>query len=136
MKHVRCNHMTLNTGERMKSLFFFALLALVLTAAGCSMEPSDADLQSALEKSMVRTNESLNQTAQMFGGAGKALTDMIGKVEVHSVRKIGCVQAAGSPGYVCDFEVDMTVPIAGRSKKMEKARFVKGPEGWVIAESE
>lgn len=120
----------------MKSLFTFVLLALLLTAAGCSMEPSDADLKSAIEKSMSKTNESLNQTAQMFGGAGKALTDMIGQVEVHGVRKIGCVQADGSPGYVCDFEIDMTVPFAGRSKKMEKARFVKGPDGWVIAESE
>lgn len=108
--------------------------AFVLLAAGCSGEPSDADIRAALEKNIARNSESLNKTTQMFGGAGKFLTDMIGKAEIHSVRKIDCVAAKDAPGYVCDIELDMTVPLTGRKKDVTSARFVKGPDGWVVAE--
>jgi len=115
----------------MKSLLAALLAALALLAAGCSGEPSDADIRSALEKDMAKTAQSINKTTQMFGGAGKALSEMM-KTEIHAVKKIGCVESKDSPGYVCDFEVDMTAPVTGRGKETAKARFVKGPEGWVV----
>jgi len=117
----------------MKTLLAAALAVFLLFTAGCSGEPSEADIRAAFEKDITKSSESLNKTAQMFGGAGKAFTDMLGKAEIHSVKKISCVQATNEPGYVCDVEVDMTVPLTGRKKDMTQARFVKGPDGWVVA---
>lgn len=118
----------------MKMLHAALAAVLVLLLAGCLGEPSETDIRAALERNIAKNNESLNQTTQMFGGAGKILTDMIGKAEIHSVKKIGCVAAKDAPGYVCDVELDMTVPLTGRKKDMTTARFVKGPDGWVVAE--
>lgn len=118
----------------MKTAHAVLAALLVLLAAGCSGEPSDADIRAALEKNIAANSESLNKTTRMFGGAGQFLTDMIGKAEIHSVKKIGCVAAKDAPGYVCDVELDMTVPLTGRKKDMTSARFVKGPDGWVVTE--
>lgn len=107
-------------------------LVLLLFAVGCSGEPSEKDIRAALDKDAAKHSQALNQTAQVFGGAGKALTDMIGTMEIHAVKKIGCVEAKDAPGFVCDVEVDMTSPLAGRKKDMTSARFVKGPDGWVV----
>ena len=118
----------------MKMLHAALAAALALLLAGCLGEPSDADIRAALERNIAKNSESLNRTTQMFGGAGQFLADMIGKAEIHSVRKIDCVAAKDAPGYVCDIELDMTVPLTGRKKDMTSARFVKGPDGWVVAE--
>ena len=114
----------------MKYMMLVVLAAFSL--AGCSGEPSEADIKAAFEKDMAKTAQSLDDAGKMLGGVGKALTDSLGKMELHAVKKIGCAEAKDAPGFVCDVEVDMTVPLAGRSKEMATARFVKGPEGWVV----
>jgi hypothetical protein len=116
----------------MKTKILTALAAAALLIGGCAMEPSEADIKVALEKDIAKNAESIDSAGKMFGGAGKALTDAIGKPELHAVKKIGCVQAKDAPGFVCDIEIDMTSPLAGRGKDMATARFVKGPEGWVV----
>lgn len=116
----------------MNRLLTGLLSALLLFAVGCSGEPSEKDIRAALDKDAAKHSQALNQTAQVFGGAGKALTDMIGTMEIHGVKKIGCVEAKDAPGFVCDVEIDMTVPLTGRSKEMTSARFVKSPDGWIV----
>lgn len=116
----------------MKHVLSAILVTLLLVTFGCSGEPSEADIRSAFERDITKGSQSLNETAQKFGNAGKALTDMLGKTEIHSVKKIGCIAAKDAPGFVCDVEVDMTSPLAGRKKDMTSARFVKGPDGWVV----
>jgi hypothetical protein len=116
----------------MNALLTRLLCALLLFTVGCSGEPSEKDIRAALDKDAAKQSQALNQTAQMFGGAGKTLTDMIGTMEIHAVKKIGCVEAKDAPGFVCDVEIDMTVPLAGRTKDMTSARFVKSPDGWVV----
>ncbi len=116
----------------MRFMLTMALVAVSMLVAGCSGEPSEADIKAAFEKDMAKTAQSLDDAGKMFGGVGKALTDSLGKTELHAVKKIGCAQAKDAPGFVCDVEVDMTVPLTGRSKEMATARFVKGPEGWVV----
>ncbi len=108
------------------------LVAASLFAAGCSGEPSEVDIKTAFEKDMVKSAQSLDEAGKMFGGVGKTLTDSLGKMELHAVKKIDCAEAKDAPGFVCDVEVDMTVPLAGRSKEMATVRLVKGPEGWVV----
>jgi hypothetical protein len=116
----------------MKFMSTAALCALFLFAAGCSVAPSDADIKAAFEKDMAKTAQSIDEAGKIFGGVGKALTDSLGKTELHAVRKIDCKEAKDAPGFVCDVEIDMTVPFAGRSKEMATARFVKGPDGWIV----
>ena len=115
-----------------KSMPCALLAAVLLAVAGCAMEPSDADIRAALEKDIAKSAESIDSAGKIFGGAGKALTDAIGKPELHGVKKIGCTEAKDARGFVCDIEVDMTAPLAGRSKETTTARFVKGPEGWML----
>jgi hypothetical protein len=112
--------------------FMLLVVLAAFSLAGCSGEPSEADIKAAFEKDMAKTAQSLDDAGKMFGGVGKALTDSLGKTELHAVKKIGCAEAKDAPGFVCDVEVDMTVPLAGRSKETATARFVKGPEGWVV----
>jgi hypothetical protein len=109
-----------------------ALFTLFLLAAGCSVAPSEAEIKAAFEKDLAKTAQSIDEAGKIFGGVGKALTDSMGKTELHAVRKIDCKEAKDAPGFVCDVEIDMTVPFAGRSKEVATARFVKGPEGWVV----
>ena len=118
----------------MKFMLTGALLAVSLLTVGCSGEPSEADIRAAFEKDVAKTAQSLDQAGKMFGGVGKSFTDSLGKTELHAVKKIGCAEAKEAPGFVCDVEVDMTVPIAGRSKEMTTVRFVKGPDGWVVVQ--
>ncbi len=116
----------------MKFMLSVMLVAVSLFAAGCSGEPSEAEIKAAFEKDMAKTAQSLDEAGKMFGGVGKALTDSLGKTELHAVKKIDCAQAKDAPGFVCDVEIDMTVPLSGRSKETATMRFVKGPEGWVV----
>lgn len=118
--------------KKTKFLPAAVLCTLALIVVGCSRGPSEADIRAALEKDMAKTAQSIDEAGKIFGGVGKALTDSMGKTELHAVRKIDCKEAKDAPGFVCDVEIDMTVPFVGRSKEMTTARFVKGPEGWVV----
>lgn len=114
----------------MKYLPFFLLSFFLL--AGCLGEPSEKDLYSAVAKSLHQDTAALNEAGKVFGDAGKALTDMLVKKELHAVKKIGCVSANNAPGYMCDVELDVTVPVVGRTTESISARFVNGPDGWIM----
>jgi hypothetical protein len=53
---------------------------------------------------------------------------------VHGVKKVACAAAQGSAGFSCDIELDMTVPLAGRSKSVKSVRFVKASDGWQVSQ--
>ncbi|MEH3087910.1 MAG: hypothetical protein PGN26_15555 [Xylophilus ampelinus] len=91
--------------------------ALLLTA--CSGEPSSGDIEKVLQSGFAQFN------TQMAAFAGRGA-----KVEVHSIKKLGC-KADGSNAYVCDVEVDATNPMAGRTKNVSQLRLVKGSDGWM-----
>lgn len=114
----------------MKYLPLFLLPLFLL--AGCLGEPSDKDLYVAVEKSLNQDTAVLSEAGKALGDAGKTLTDLLVKKELHAVKKIGCVSAQNAPGYVCDVELDLTVPVMGRTKETISARFVNGPDGWVM----
>jgi hypothetical protein len=84
----------------------FALILLVgLTSvlAGCSREPSATDIEK-----MMRADAAESKN-----------------VVLHEVRKVGCAPAQGSPGYMCDVEVDATVTqpiIFGRAIQLPRKK--------------
>ena len=94
--------------------------------AGCSGEPSEADIRAVYEAEIAKTNE------QMINLGGEQAANLLGKSELHSITKLACKEADQTSGYNCDVEVDMSVPLLGRSTQMRTRRFVKSDNGWVV----
>lgn len=97
------------------------LFAVLSFTVGCSSEPSEAEMKTAIANSVKQTVQSAGQLGQMFG-----------KLEVHALKKIGCKEASESTGFYCDYEIDVTVPIYGRQKGPANGLFVKGKDGWMV----
>jgi len=103
-----------------------ALIPASLFIAGCSGEPSEADILALYEAEVVRANE------QMINLGGEQAANLLGKSELHSVTRLACKEADQANGYYCDVEVDMSVPLIGRTKQIRTQRFVKSDDGWVV----
>jgi hypothetical protein len=103
-----------------------ALVPVCLLVAGCSGEPSEADIQQVYEVEIDRANE------QMVRMGGEQAANLLGKTELHSVEKLGCKEAEGNSGYNCDVKVDISVPFLGRQTQTRSQRFVEGDDGWVV----
>jgi len=100
-----------------RSIFAPALLLVAaLTLTGCSGEPGAGDMKQALETAMKGNPIG----AAMFGG-------------FEDFEKVGCKEAEGKPGYVCDFKATVTV-LGQKSSNSGTARFVKGDNGWVASD--
>ncbi|MDH5471200.1 MAG: hypothetical protein OEX75_11450 [Gammaproteobacteria bacterium] len=116
-------------GEHMKYVVTARLCALVpvgLLIAGCSGEPTEADIRAIYEAEIAKTNE------QMVKLGGEQAARLLGKSELHSITKLACKEADQTSGYNCDVQVDMSVPFLGRSTQMTTRRFVNSDNGWVV----
>lgn len=100
-------------------------IAAALLCAACSQGPSNADVERAVRAEYTKINNF----------AGGAFSDALA-VEIHSVKSLGCKAAASSPGYNCDVEIDVTLPILGRHTNIMPARLVKASDGWRLVEME
>ena len=100
-----------------------------LLVAGCSGEPTEAEIRQVYEDEIARTNE------QMVNLGGEQAASMIGKSELHAISKLGCKEAENNSGYNCDVQVDMSVPFLGRSTQTRTQRFVRGDDGWVVIDN-
>ena len=87
-------------------------LASVLLA-GCSAEPSEADMKKAFEAEFSQAKATVGLAPKFYG-----------------LKKLGCAKAESNPGYNCDVELDLEV-FNTRAKNAVKVRFVKGDDGWV-----
>ncbi len=99
----------------------WSVLGLVSMLTACSLPPSEDDIKAALESSLSGTNK---VTSSIFGESGK--------VEIVTVKKIGCTKDGG--GYTCDVEVTRKVPVVGETKSMNKMHLVKLDSGWSITQ--
>lgn len=108
-----------------KHLYAFVSVAALLALSGCGGEPSSSDIEKAVRGLVETETTQINQ-------ARWGMFDI--QVEVHSVQKIGCVAAADSTGFNCDVEMDVSNPMTGRKKNVTKIRFVKGSDGWQVAQ--
>lgn len=94
-----------------------SMLALTALLAACSQEPSQADIEKSARDDLAKAKD----------------------VELHSIRKVGCVEAINVPGYICDVEMDVTVTppsifgVKGtpeRRKSIQKMRMYKDNGAW------
>jgi hypothetical protein len=101
-----------------KRLLLLPFCALLLTACG---EPSEADLKSAVEKSLTQANQ---VTSMVLGDKGK--------IEVVAVHKLGCDKKEGA--YACTIEVETKLPLVGSQRKTQQVIIANGQQGWVLVE--
>lgn len=108
-----------------RSLLSFCVLSATLFLAACSGEPSEADIQAAVEKEMGSSAKTMEQIG------GKQAADVVKGFlpEVKSVKKIGCKED-GDNAYKCDIEMEVT-QLGITNKGISPIRFVKGSDGWV-----
>jgi hypothetical protein len=102
------------------------LLGTLVSLVGCSGEPSDGDINDAINKQYEQ---------QIERSAGLLNED---SVKINSIKKVGCVEAEGQQGYNCDVEVDIVVkvPFAGEQKQkgVNNFRLVETDDGWSLAQ--
>ncbi|MEN9902139.1 MAG: hypothetical protein RL651_803 [Pseudomonadota bacterium] len=108
-----------------KSLSFVGILGAVTILTAC--QPSDSDINAALQREVDQSNQ---QMVEMVG----AKTSQEFKIKLVSTRKIGCKEATGQSGYVCDVETEIDNPFLGKQKKVVSSRFVKASEGWTVVD--
>lgn len=101
------------------------VLGLVTMLTAC--QPSDSDIQAAVQKEVDKTNQ---QMSQMIGDNASQEY----KLKLISTKKIGCKEATGQSGYVCDVETEIDNPFLGKQKKVVPSRFVKATDGWTIVD--
>ncbi|ACX95274.1 hypothetical protein [Halothiobacillus neapolitanus] len=110
--------------------FFAALSVLVVLAlAGCSSgAPSSSDVEQALKSGMAKA---MSQASSVEGG--QAVSAMMAKVEIKSVKVLECNKDASGTGFDCKVETEVSTPFAGDQKNTRMLHLVKGSDGWVIA---
>ena len=104
----------------------FATGALFVLAA-CGGAPSEADIQSALEKQM---GADVKAMEKMGGQQGANMAKNF-LPEIKSVKKIGCKED-GEKAYKCDVEMEVT-QMGNTNKGIAPIRFVKGSDGWIAS---
>lgn len=110
--------------------FLVALSVLVVLAlAGCSSgAPSSSDVEQALKSGMAKA---MSQASSVQGG--EAVSALMAKVEIKSVKVLECNKDASGTGFDCKVETEVSTPFAGDQKNTRMLHMVKGSDGWVIA---
>ena len=114
----------------MKKLTLISLLAAsALTLAACSDgAPTSSDIESALKSGMAKA---MAQAGSMTGGA--PVSALMAKVEIKSVKNLGCKKDEAGTGFQCNVETEVNTPFAGAQKTTRTLHLVKGSDGWQIA---
>lgn len=98
----------------------------MLSATAARADPSEVDLQRAMQRELDKVQAVM---AQVGGQAGAKLFAS----KVHSVKKLGC-SAVSARVFVCDVEADVTGTSGARSKNVASMRFVQASDGWRISQ--
>lgn len=109
---------------------FIATLSVlvVLVLAGCSSgAPSSSDVEQALKSGMAKA---MSQASSVQGG--EAVSALMAKVEIKSVKVLECNKDASGTGFDCKVETEVSTPFAGDQKNTRMLHMVKGSDGWVI----
>jgi len=100
-------------------------LALAGNAA-MSAEPTQAEVQKAVQDEMKRVSDELKKA---FGSDGAKMVPTI-----HSVKKIACSKV-NDKVFTCDIEVESTqhLPQTTRGKAASQLRLVNASDGWRVS---
>ena len=93
------------------------LIPLLAVLAGC--EPSDSDLQNALQQSLHDTN---SLTTGLFGDSGK--------IDILAVHKQKCDKQGEL--WRCDVSIETQLPIIGRKTMSQTLKFAKDQDRWTL----
>lgn len=92
-------------------------IAMAGVLAGCSSEPSEADIRKAYEAKFA-------EAVKLAGGG-------LGVPKLHGLKKLACAKSEGTSGYHCDVEMDVEM-LGMRQKNAGNVRLVKGDAGWIL----
>jgi hypothetical protein len=112
-------------GSRVRFLNRAVPLTLSLFLAGCSIGPTEQEIQKALQGEI----DSVNELAGIMMGDQNGVKPL--EIEVVSVNKWGC-RAAEDQSYICDVELDLNSAKAGPHKQKQSVRMAKGDTGWIV----
>lgn len=113
--------------KKQTPLTLAAVIGAVFLLAGCSSEPSDSDVVSAIKSAIEQSNA---QVTKM--GGNNQLADAM-KVEFISARKIACSPVDGvKDKFNCDVEVETKNPVAGQQKITRSVPFLKDGSDWKV----
>lgn len=115
----------------MRKIYLSALiLSTALALAACSDgAPSSSDIEQALKSGMAKA---MAQASKMGGGA--QISAAMAKVEIKSVKNLGCKKDEAGAGFNCTVETEVNTPFAGAQKTTRMLHLVKGSDGWQIAQ--
>lgn len=114
----------------MKNLRVTAPLILILATttllAGCSREPSESDIKTAYSNEVEQTNA----LTRKFGG--EALT-----IKLNDLKKLSCKETNTEGHYLCQVDIDSTLPMIGKHQQKTELTVAKGDtgdgkQGWVV----
>ncbi len=107
-----------------------AVLLLAAALAACSGEPSNSDIESALDKHFTQAQAAGD--AAMTAMLGKQAADSAPKMawKINSLKKVGCKEEGGV--YQCNVESDIELPMLGHLKQVLPLRLVKASDGWQL----
>lgn len=108
---------------------FLCSVFFTLGLSACSSgAPSSSDVEQALKSGMAKA---MSQASSVKGG--EALSALMAKVEIKSVKVLECHKDSSGTGYDCKVETEVSTPFAGVQKNTRMLHLVKGHDGWVIA---
>lgn len=114
--------------QPMRSVLLYLSLVLTLGLTACSGgAPSSSDVEQALKAGMAKA---MSQASSVQGG--EAISALMAKVEIKSVKVLDCNKDASGTGFDCKVETEVSTPFAGAQKNTRMLHLVKGNDGWVI----
>jgi hypothetical protein len=108
-----------------RRIALLASLGSVLLLSACGGEPSESDIQAALQAEVSKGND---MAQVMLGHPPRE--EM--QTKVVSAKKVSCAEA--KPGWNCTVNMVVRVPIFGEQSSTTTFQFVKGDKGWVVAQ--
>ena len=114
------------------------LIVLSAVAGELNMEPSEAQMRDAFERTLA--TQVRNAIAFIAESGGPQAVQQIrqngtDRFELRAFHKRGCARMPGQNGYRCDFAVDIAV-LNGSLQHALSGRFFAGPQGLMLAQEE
>ncbi len=104
----------------MKNASMFGLLGLATLLGGCSAEPDESDIFTAVKAWVTKHNELRDLPPNMT-------------VEFISARKISCAEAQENQ-YQCKADLERIAPVVGRQKQVVSVPLINDNGTWRVVE--